>query len=124
MSDMPPEGGSYTPPPPPPPSTPPPSGPASGMGGGELVYPTDPPKDPVLILVLNLLLFGGVGYLIIGQKMKGIIAIIAWLVVLLPTCGSGSGLLAIVAAVDGYLQAQQLKAGFPVGQWTFFNDHR
>lgn len=125
MSDMPPEGGSYTPPPPPPPpSTPPPSGSASGMGGGELVYPTDPPKDPVLILVLNLLLFGGVGYLVMGQKMKGIVAIIIWVVVLCPTFGSGSGLLAIVAAVDGFLQAQQLKAGFPVGQWTFFNDHR
>lgn len=120
MTDMPPPGDSYTPPPPPP-STPPTSG---GMGGGELVYPTTPPKDPVLILVLNLLLFGGVGYLIIGQKMKGIIAIVAWLVVLCPTFGSGSGLLAIVAAVDGFLQAQQLKAGFPVAQWTFFNDHR
>lgn len=125
MSDMPPEGGSYTPPPPPPPpSTPPPSGPASGMGGGELVHPAVPPKDPVIILVLNLLLFGGVGYLVMGQKMKGIVAIIIWVVVLCPTFGSGSGLLAIVAAVDGYLQAQQLKAGFPVGQWTFFNDHR
>jgi hypothetical protein len=27
-------------------------------------------------------------------------------------------------AVDGYLQAMQLKAGHPLGQWTFFNDHR
>lgn len=121
MSELPP-GGSYTPPPPPPSA---PGGAPSPMGGGgELVHPTVPPKDPILILVLNLLVAGGVGYLIIGQKMKGIAAIAAWLVLLVVTCGAGSGLVSIVCAIDGYLQAQQLQAGHPVGQWTFFNDHR
>lgn len=115
MSNVP--GGSYTPPPPP-------SGPSGGMGGNELVYPTSPPKDPVLVLVLNLLLFGGVGYLIMGQKMKGIVAIIASLVLAIPTCGTGSLAIAAFGAVDGYMQAMQLKAGQAVGQWTFFNDHR
>src|SRR2546425_874612 len=57
--------------------TPPPSSPSAG--GGEIIYPQQPPKDPVLILVLNLLLLGGVGYIIIGQKMKGIAAIVLWL---------------------------------------------
>lgn len=105
-----------TPPPPPP-------GPAPAGGGG-LVYPTTPPKDPILVLVLNLLLAGGVGYIIIGQKMKGIVAIVAWVILLFVTCGAGSGLIGIVAAIDGYLQAQQLQQGHPVGEWTFFNDHR
>ncbi|HEY0140078.1 MAG TPA: hypothetical protein VGF48_04225 [Thermoanaerobaculia bacterium] len=114
-------GGSYTPPPPPP-SSPSPS--PAGQGGGALVYPTTPPKDPILVLVLNLLLAGGVGYLIMGQKMKGIVAIVAWAVMIPLTCGGGSGLLAIVAAIDGYLQAQQLQQGHPVAEWTFFNDHR
>lgn len=110
-------GGSYTPPPPP--STPS----ASGGGGGDLVYPTQPPKDPILVLVLNLLVFGGVGYIIMGQKTKGIAAIVVWV---LGLCSFGivSGLVAVLGAVDGYLQAQQLQAGHPVGQWTFFNDHR
>ncbi|HEX7707374.1 MAG TPA: hypothetical protein VF701_13030 [Thermoanaerobaculia bacterium] len=116
MSEMNPPGGSSLPPPPPPPPSAPP--------GGELVYPTTPPKDPILVLVLNLLVAGGVGYIIMGQKTKGIVAIISWLVLLVVTCGAGSGLVAIVAAIDGYLQAQQLQAGHPVGQWTFFNDHR
>jgi hypothetical protein len=111
--------GSYTPPPPPPPV----SG-GGGIGGGDLVHPTNPPKDPVLILLLNLLLFGGVGYIVMGQKTKGIIAIVVALVIALPTCGTGSLAVAAFGAVDGYLQAQQLKAGYPVGQWTFFNDHR
>jgi hypothetical protein len=104
--------------PPPAPPAPPPS------GGGDLVYPTTPPKDPILVLILNLLLLGGVGYIIMGQKTKGIVAIIVYLVVAIPTCGAGSGLLAVLTAIDGYLQAQQLQAGHPVAQWTFFNDHR
>ena len=111
MSDV--NPGSYTPPPPPP---------TSG-GGGDLVYPTTPPKDPILVLVLNLLLFAGVGYIIMGQKTKGIVAIVVW-VCGLASCGVVSGLAAIVTAVDGYLQAQQLQQGKPVGQWTFFSDHR
>lgn len=118
MTSIPP-GGSYTPPPPLPPGPPPAPG-----GGGALVYPTNPPKDPVLILVLNLLLFGGVGYIIMGQKTKGIVAIVAAIVIAIPTCGTGALAVGAFGAIDGYLQAQQLKAGHPVGEWTFFNDHR
>ncbi len=73
--------------------------------------------------MLNLLLFGGVGYFIIGQKLKGIAAIVLW-VLGLATCGIGSGIVAIVGAIDGWMQAQQLQAGHPVAQWTFFQDHR
>ena len=104
--------------------TPPPPSPNTGGGGGDLVPPSNPPKDPILILLLNLFLFGGVGYIVMGQKTKGIVAIITALVIAIPTCGAGSLLIGAFGAVDGYLQAQQLKAGFPVGQWTFFNDHR
>ena len=112
MTDMP----TGTPPPPPPP--------APAAGGGDLVYPQQPPKDPILILVLNLFVAGCVGYFMIGQKMKGIVAVIAWVVGAIFTCGTVSLLVSIVSAIDGYLQAQQLKAGVPVAQWTFFNDHR
>ena len=107
-------GGSYIPP----------STPSSGAPKSEeLVRPTQPPKDPILILVLNLLLFAGVGYIIMGQKLKGYVAIGIWIVGL-ATCGIVSGIAAIVAAIDGMMQAQQLQAGHPVGQWTFFQDHR
>jgi len=109
-------GGSYTPPPAPP-ST------GGAPAGGDLVYPTTPPKDPILVLILNLLVLGGVGYIIMGQKTKGIVAIVVWIAGL-ATCGIVSGLVAVAACVDGYMQAQQLQAGHPVGQWTWFNDHR
>lgn len=110
-------GGSYTPP----------SSSSGGKspfsGGGDLVQPQQPPKDPILILVLNLLLFGCVGYFIIGQKLKGISALVLWILGL-ATCGVGSGIVAIVAAIDGWMQAQHLQAGHPVAQWTFFKDHK
>ena len=108
----------YTPPPPPPPSPSP-----ASPGGGALIYPTTPPKDPILVMILNLLVAGGVGYIIMGQKTKGIVAIVAY-VLGFCTFGIVSGLVAIFAAIDGYLQAQQLQAGHPVGQWTWFSDHR
>jgi hypothetical protein len=94
------------------------------MGGGDLVYPTNPPKDPVVVLLLNLLILGGVGYIVMGQKAKGIVAIVTAVLIAIPTCGTGAAAVAAFGAVDGYLQAMQLKAGHPVGQWTFFNDHR
>ena len=116
-----PPGSSFAPPPPADSIVPPPPAPA----GGELVLPSNPPKDPIIILILNLLVLGGVGYIVMGQKTKGIVAIIAWFVLLAPpSCGTLSGLIALVAAIDGFLQATQLKEGKPVGQWTFFSDHR
>jgi hypothetical protein len=78
----------------------------------------------VLILVLNLFLLGGVGSIVMGQKTKGIIAIVAALAVAIPTCYSAALAIGALGAVDGYLQARQLQAGHPIGQWTFFNDHR
>ena len=101
------------------------SNPPGSTSGGNIIRPTTPPKDPILVLVLNLFVAGGVGYLIMGQKMKGIIAIVAWAILFVPpSCGIGSGLLAIAAAIDGYYQALNLQAGHPVGEWTFFKDHR
>jgi len=100
------------------------SNPPGSSSGGAIIQPTTPPKDPILVLVLNLLVAGGVGYIIIGQKMKGIIAIVAWVVLLFVTCGVGSGILSIVTAIDGYFQAQELQAGRPIAEWTFFKDHR
>lgn len=119
--DTPGGSGSYTPPPPPPPST---GGTPAAPGGGALIYPQQPPKDPVLIAILNLVVAGCLGYFMIGQKMKGIVAVIAWILGLFFTCGTVSGLVSIVSAVDAYMQAQHLKAGMPVAEWTFFNDHK
>jgi len=89
--------------PPPPPS----------LGGG---------KDPLVILLVNLL--AGAGYFFLGQKAKGITAVVLWLIVGVVTCGSGAGVLSILYAVDGFFQARQTQDGFALGPWTFFTNHR
>lgn len=111
----------YTPPPASPPPPPPPP-PASGAKGGAPVPSPQPPKDPVLIAILNLLVLGCVGYFLMNQKMKGIVAVVAWILGL-GTCGIVSLIVCVVAAIDGYQQAQQQQAGFTLGEWTFFKDH-
>jgi hypothetical protein len=80
--------------------------------------------DPILVCVLNLLL-GGVGYLVLGQKAKGITAIVACAILLLPpSCGTLSGVVAAFSAIDGYMQAEVLQNGKAIGQWTWFRDHK
>lgn len=131
MEEKPPEGpgaGSTPPPPssaPPPPGTGAPPPPAGGSGGNDLIPPPAEPKDPVLILVLNLILLC-VGYFIYGQWQKGLAAIAIALVLTVGTCFMGTPalpLLAILTAIDGYMQADQLKNGFSLKQWTFFQNH-
>ena len=89
-------------------------------GGGNL---TKTP-DPVFISILNLFL-GGAGYLVLGQRIKGITAIALCLILLFPpSCGTLSGVVAAIAAVDGYMQAEQVQQGNAIGSWTFFHNHR
>lgn len=93
----------------------------------DVIPPTDP-KDPILILILAFFL-GGIAYFVIGQWQKGIAAVAAWLTaitIVVITCGLGMVLympLIVAIVVDAYMQADLLKKGYPVGQWTFFGNH-
>jgi hypothetical protein len=124
----PPPGGTPPPPggtPPPPPGGTPPPPASAGGSSSDLIPPAQPPKDPILILVLNLILLC-VGYFIIGQWQKGLVAIAAALVLMIGTCFIATPavpLIAIFTAIDGYMQAEQLKSGHSVRQWTFFQNH-
>jgi hypothetical protein len=73
----------------------------------------------VLIFIANLLGAGAAGYWLLGQKQKAIVAAVLFFAVAWPSCFSASGLIALICAVDGYLQAKALEAGRPIGQWTF-----
>lgn len=79
--------------------------------------------DPVAVLLLNLFLFGALGYLKIGQREKAIAAGVLWLALAWPTCFAASLAFAAVTAVDGYLQAAELRDGRPIGKWTLFSNH-
>jgi hypothetical protein len=65
------------------------------------------PPDPVLVFVLNLFGAGGLGYWMLGQKTKAVIAIAVFIALAWPTCFSGSLLVSGVTAVDAYLQARK-----------------
>ena len=74
-------------------------------------------KRPVIALLLNLLLAGG-GYLYIGQIEKGLVAIIATLILTL-FCGVGI-FIPILTCIDGFRLAQRLENGQNIEEWEFF----
>jgi hypothetical protein len=88
------------------------------------------------VLLLNLVLVC-VGYFVIGQWQKGIAGIAGFILEMAIVFGVGAVTLGFGACfviplalalhaalvVDGYLQAQALKNGYPIGQWTFFRRH-
>ena len=81
------------------------------------VQPSNPPKDPIIAAVLSLVLFGGVGQIYLGQQKKGIIIIVAS--VLLACVGIG-GIIWLVGAYDAYVIGTKLKNGQAVGDMEFF----
>lgn len=96
------------------------------VGEEQLVYPSDPPKDPVMMCVLSVLLVG-LGQILLGQTAKGITllfgALLGGCVLGLVTLGLGFFLVPIIwlaSAIDAYKIANKLKEGTPVGKWEFF----
>lgn len=87
---------------------------------GEMI--TKPDANPVMLAALNLLIAGGLGYFLMGQKKK---AIITWVIVVLcftigQLCVGLGPLLGLVftcvAAYDAYLLGQKLQAGESIGE--------
>jgi TM2 domain-containing membrane protein YozV len=68
-------------------------------------------NDPVVALVLNLLVCGCGGYVYLGQTRKAVIALVLWLIGVPLTCGAGSGVVALIAAIDAYRQAERMQRG-------------
>ena len=78
---------------------------------GEMIQKPD--TNPVVVGILNLFLLGGVGYLMMGQQKKGIMSIVATL--LLSCMGIGM-IIPWITAYDAYLLGQKLQAGEAVGE--------
>ncbi len=81
------------------------------------ISPSDPPKNAIIAAVLSLLLLGGVGQLYLGQTKKGIILIVA--TVLLSCIGVGV-VIPFVGAVDAYMMADKLANGETIGDMQWF----
>lgn len=75
-------------------------------------------KNPVVALILNLCVFGVVGYFYIGQWQKALVVLLVILV--LSVAGVGF-VVWVVGLVDVYMQAKALKEGKGIKHWTFFS---
>jgi TM2 domain-containing membrane protein YozV len=66
-------------------------------------------NDPVVAMVLNLLGFGAIGYVYLGQTQKALVAAVLWLIAAIPTCLWGGCVVALIAAIDAYKQAERIQ---------------
>jgi len=107
------------------------------MPDEKMIQPSDPPKNPTVALLLNLL-FGfccglnGIGYFYIGQVTKGIVILIGFFIagfligffgaicifplILLPVLIACP----ILTGVDAFKLAKTMEDGEPIGEWEFF----
>ena len=66
--------------------------------------------DPRLVFVLNLLVGACAGYFLLGRKAKGVVALVLFLILLAPpSCGIGSMVIALIAAIDGYREVTKAR---------------
>ena len=81
------------------------------------IQPSSPPKDPIIAALLSFLLLGGVGQLWLGQQKKGIILIVASVVL---WCVALGWVPQIIGAIDAYQIATKLKGNQAVGDMEWF----
>ena len=85
----------------------------------QTIQPSNPPKNPILAAVLSLLLLGGAGQIYLGQQKKGIILIVATLVL---SCIGIGFIVWIVGVIDAYMLADKLQKGEAIGDMQWFWD--
>ena len=82
------------------------------------VYPSNPPKSPQLCW-LNLFIVG-LSQILLGQVAKGIVILIADLILVFVTGGITFFLIRPIVIVDAFMVGRVLRTGRPVGKWQFF----
>ena len=76
----------------------------------------DPSANAAVFALCNLLLWGCVGYFLMGQKSKGIAALVFWVVGWICTFGLLSIAVQIICAVDAYGLGMKLASGEAIGE--------
>ncbi|MED5370766.1 MAG: hypothetical protein VX899_07120 [Myxococcota bacterium] len=72
-----------------------------------------PDTNPIVPAALNFFLLGGVGYLMMGQQKKGIISLVATIVL---SCIGIGFIIPLITAYDAYLLGQKLQSGQSIGE--------
>ena len=83
----------------------------------EQISPSDPPKNAILAAILSLLLLGGVGQIYLGQTKKGVILIVATLIL---SCVGIGLIIPVLGAIDAYMMADKLQKGETIGDMQWF----
>lgn len=76
-------------------------------------------KSSTLAAILSCLVVG-VGQMYLGQVIKGVVMLLAALVIGPLTAGAAAPIIWIVAMIDAYMVGKKLEAGKSVGEWEFF----
>ncbi|HXW00183.1 MAG TPA: hypothetical protein VEC93_17320 [Anaerolineae bacterium] len=82
------------------------------------IQPSDPPKNPIVALVLSLVLLGGAGQLYLGQQKKGIILMVVTLI--LSFCFGLGVITWVLGIIDAYMMADKLQKGQTIGDMQWF----
>lgn len=80
---------------------------------GQMIQKSD--ANPILYAVANLFVFGALGYLLMGQQKKAILAAVITIGLSMFTCGFGS-IVAFVFVYDAYLLGEKLQKGQAIGE--------
>ena len=81
------------------------------------IQPSNPPKNSIIAAILSLLLLGGVDQIYLGQTKKGIIIIVASIIL---SCVGIGLVIPILGAVDAYMLSEKLKNGESIGDMQWF----
>jgi TM2 domain-containing membrane protein YozV len=82
------------------------------------IQPSDPPKNPIVALILSLILLGGAGQLYLGQTKKGVILMVVTL--LLSFCFGLGVITWVLGIIDAYMLADKLQKGQAIGDMQWF----
>jgi predicted Zn finger-like uncharacterized protein len=85
-----------------------------------LIYPQKIPVSPVLVALLSGCCFAGLGQMVLGQAVKGIVLLLANIVLAVVTMGISTLISFPLLGLDAYLVARKLQSGQPVTQWESF----
>ena len=95
--------------------------PSNVTQGKKLVFPSNPPKNPLLMAILSgCCIINGLGQIILGQTLKGVALLVGSIVLMAATSGISLLIALPVIAIDAYLIGKKLEAGNPVEEWEFF----
>lgn len=86
-------------------------------GGQKTIQPSGKSASTAVLLTC---LITGLGQMYLGQVLKGVVILLAAIVIGVATAGVGAPAIWIVAMVDASKIGKKLEAGQSVGEWEFF----